>query len=60
VIGSFARILSHAHNRENYEKVTLLPTTIGANARIASHSIVLAGTNIADGESVGSFPSDKS
>ena len=59
VIGSFARILSHAHNRENYEKVTLLPTTIGANARIASHAIVLGGTHLGDGEAVGSFPSDK-
>jgi acetyltransferase-like isoleucine patch superfamily enzyme len=56
VIGSFARILSHAHSRENYEKVTLLPTTIGANARIASHAIVLGGTKVGDGEAVGSFP----
>jgi acetyltransferase-like isoleucine patch superfamily enzyme len=59
VIGSFARILSHAHSRENYEKVTLLPTTIGANARIASHAIVLGGTKVGDGEAVGSFPSDR-
>jgi acetyltransferase-like isoleucine patch superfamily enzyme len=59
VIGSFARILSHAHGRENYEKVTLLPTVIGANARIASHAIVLGGTNVGDGEAVGSFPTDR-
>jgi acetyltransferase-like isoleucine patch superfamily enzyme len=59
VIGSFARILSHMHNREDYEKVTLAPTTIGANARIASHAIVLAGTNVGEGEAVGSFPSDR-
>ncbi|MGB6690656.1 MAG: acyltransferase [Terracidiphilus sp.] len=59
VIGSFARILSHAHSRENYENVTLMPTTIGANVRIASHAIVLGGTNVGDGEAVGSFPSDR-
>ena len=60
VIGSFARILSHAHGRENYEKVTLLPTTIGVNARIASHAIVLGGTHVGDSEAVGSFPSEQS
>ena len=59
VIGSFARILSHTHNREDYDKVSLQPTMIGANARIASHAIVLAGTNVGDGEEVGSFPSEK-
>jgi acetyltransferase-like isoleucine patch superfamily enzyme len=59
VIGSFARILSHMHNRDDYEKVTLAPTVIGANARIASHAIVLAGEHVPDGEAVGSFPSDK-
>ena len=59
VIGSFARILSHTHDRVHYEKVTLIPTTIGANARIASHSIVLAGENVGEGEAVGSFPSDR-
>jgi acetyltransferase-like isoleucine patch superfamily enzyme len=58
VIGSFARIFSHAHDPHKYEQVTLKPTTIGARARIASHAIVLAGQNIAEGEVVGAFPSD--
>jgi acetyltransferase-like isoleucine patch superfamily enzyme len=58
VIGSFARIFSHSHNAENYEKVSLTPTVIGAGARIASHAIVLAGHHVADGEAVGAFPAD--
>jgi acetyltransferase-like isoleucine patch superfamily enzyme len=58
VIGSFARILSASHDPSDFEKVTLLPNVIGAGARIASHAIVLAGHNVADGEAVGSFPSD--
>jgi acetyltransferase-like isoleucine patch superfamily enzyme len=58
VIGSFARVFSHSHNAENYEKVTLTPTVIGAGARIASHAIVLAGHHVADGEAVGAFPAD--
>jgi acetyltransferase-like isoleucine patch superfamily enzyme len=59
VIGSFARILSHVHDLQDYEKVTMKPTIIGANARIASHAIVLAGTHVGDGEVVGMFPSDR-
>jgi len=59
VIGSFARIYSHTHNAENYEQVTLVPTVIGAGARIGSHSIVLGGQTVAPGEAVGSFPSDR-
>jgi acetyltransferase-like isoleucine patch superfamily enzyme len=58
VIGSFARIFSHSHDAASYDRVTLTPTVIGAGARIASHAIVLAGQNVADGESVGMFPSD--
>lgn len=57
VIGSFARIYSHSHSAEDYETVTLVPTEIGAGARIASHSIVLAGTRVAPNQVVGSFPS---
>ncbi len=56
VIGSFSRIFSHSHDPEDYEKVTLLPTVIGARARIASHTIVLAGHHVAEGEAVGVFP----
>jgi acetyltransferase-like isoleucine patch superfamily enzyme len=59
VIGSYARIFSHSHNAATYDKVTLTPTIIGANARIASHAIVLAGQNVGDGQSVGAFPSDQ-
>jgi acetyltransferase-like isoleucine patch superfamily enzyme len=59
VIGSFARVYSHTHNPENYDQVTLVPTVIGANARIGSHAIVLAGQNVAPGGSVGSFPTDR-
>ena len=59
VIGSFARIYSHTHNPENYDQVPLVPTVIGANARIGSHAIVLAGQHVAPGQAVGSFPSDR-
>jgi acetyltransferase-like isoleucine patch superfamily enzyme len=56
VIGSYARIYSHVHDPQNFEKVRLQPIEIGAGARIGSHAIVLAGKNIADGEVVGTFP----
>jgi len=59
VIGSFARIYSHSHASDDYDNVTLTPTEIGAGARIGSHAIVLAGSQVADGEAVGSFPSDR-
>lgn len=56
IIGSFARIYSQAHDLDDHDKVTLAHTNIGARARIASHSIVLAGRHVAEGEAVGSFP----
>lgn len=56
VIGSFSRIFSHSHDPADFEKVTLMPTKIGARARIASHAIVLAGHDVAEGEAVGTFP----
>jgi acetyltransferase-like isoleucine patch superfamily enzyme len=59
VIGSFARIYSHTHAPDNYEKVTLVPTVIGDGARIGSHAIVLGGQTVAPGEAVGSFPTDR-
>jgi acetyltransferase-like isoleucine patch superfamily enzyme len=59
VIGSFARIYSHSHSPENYDKVTLMPTMIGDGARIGSHAIVLAGQHVGEGETVGSFPADR-
>ena len=46
IIGSFARVYSHSHDPENYDEITLIPTVIGAGARIASHAIVLAGQNV--------------
>lgn len=59
VIGSFARVFSHVHDPADYEKVRLVPTEIGARARVASHAIVLAGQHVAEGEAVGSFPEDR-
>jgi acetyltransferase-like isoleucine patch superfamily enzyme len=59
VIGSYARIYSHTHAPDDFEKVTQVPTVIGDGARIASHAIVLAGHTVAAGEAVGSFPADK-
>jgi len=59
IIGSFARIYSHSHAAHNYGEVMLVPTVIGPAARIASHSIVLAGQHVAAGELVGSFPAER-
>lgn len=59
VIGSFARVYSHAHASGNYAQVRLQATSIGPAARIASHAIVLAGQNVATGELVGSFPAER-
>ena len=56
VIGSFSRIYSQSYDSEDLEKVTLAPTVIGPRARIASHAIVLAGHNVAEGEAVGAVP----
>jgi acetyltransferase-like isoleucine patch superfamily enzyme len=60
VIGSFARVYSQTYAPDHYDQVTLVPTVIGPNARIASHAIVLAGHHVAAGEAVGSFPADQS
>ena len=59
VIGSFARVYSHTHESDNFDHVTLVPTIIGAGARIGSHSIVLAGQNVPAGQVFGSFPSGR-
>ncbi len=59
IIGSYSRIYSFSHGAGDYEKVRLQPTVIGAAAHIASHAIVLAGQNVAPGESIGSFPADR-
>jgi acetyltransferase-like isoleucine patch superfamily enzyme len=55
-IGSFSRIYSQSYDPVDMEKITLVPTNIGPNARIASHAIVLAGHHVAEGEAVGIFP----
>ncbi|MGB6975444.1 MAG: acyltransferase [Terracidiphilus sp.] len=60
VIGSFARIFSHAYSPDNFELVTLKPTRIGTGARVASHTIVLAGQDVAAGQAIGSFPVERS
>lgn len=59
IIGSFARVYSHTHSSEHYDQVTLVPTVIGAGARIGSHAIVLAGQTVGEGEVVGSFPAGR-
>ncbi len=59
VIGSYARIYSHTHAPGNFDKVTLVPTNIGPGARIGSHAIVLAGTEVGEGQIVGTFPADR-
>jgi acetyltransferase-like isoleucine patch superfamily enzyme len=59
IIGSYSRIFSPAHDPKDVDKIRLVPTTIGAGARIGSHAIVLAGEDIAPGQSYGSFPTDR-
>jgi len=59
VIGSYARIYSHTHAAHDFGEVTLKPTVIGPAARIASHTIVLAGQSVPAGALVGSFPADR-
>jgi acetyltransferase-like isoleucine patch superfamily enzyme len=59
IIGSFARVYSHTHSPENYDRVTLVPTVIGPGARIGSHAIVLAGQTVSAGQMVGSFPAGR-
>jgi acetyltransferase-like isoleucine patch superfamily enzyme len=58
VIGSYARVYSHVHNQQRMEEVRLEPTVIGESARVGSHEIVLAGQNVPDGSTLGSFPSE--
>lgn len=59
VVGSFARVYSVSHSPEDFDQITLLPTNIGAGARIGSHAIVLGGQNVTAGQVVGSFPADR-
>jgi acetyltransferase-like isoleucine patch superfamily enzyme len=59
VIGSYARIYSHTYSPDDYDKVTLVPTEIGAGARIGSHSIIHGGSRIGEREIVGEFPATR-
>jgi acetyltransferase-like isoleucine patch superfamily enzyme len=53
VIGNYARIYSHTHDEKDYDKVIFAKTSIGARARVGAHTVVLAGTQMADGTIVG-------
>jgi acetyltransferase-like isoleucine patch superfamily enzyme len=59
VIGSFARIYSHAFAADDMEHVSLTATEIGEQARIGSHAIVLAGQKVEPHAVLGDFPADK-
>jgi acetyltransferase-like isoleucine patch superfamily enzyme len=59
VIGSFARIYSHAFAAGDMEHVSLTATEIGEQARIGSHAIVLAGQKVEPHAVIGDFPADK-
>jgi acetyltransferase-like isoleucine patch superfamily enzyme len=53
VIGNYARIYTHTHDSADYDKNIFAPTVIGARARVGAHTVVLAGTHMADGAIVG-------
>jgi acetyltransferase-like isoleucine patch superfamily enzyme len=53
VIGNYARIYSHTHEKDDYDKVVFAATSIGERARVGAHTVVLAGTELRDGEIVG-------
>jgi acetyltransferase-like isoleucine patch superfamily enzyme len=53
VIGNYARIYTHTHDKEDYDKVIFAPTDIGSRARVGTHTVVLAGTQMPDGQIVG-------
>lgn len=53
VIGTYARIYSHTHAKDDYDKLIFAPTSIGARARVGAHTTVLAGTQMPEGHIVG-------
>jgi acetyltransferase-like isoleucine patch superfamily enzyme len=53
VIGNYARIYSHTHEKGDYDKLVFAATSIGAKARVGAHTVVLAGTHLADGAIIG-------
>lgn len=59
IIGSFARVFSHSHVTGAPGQVTLAATAIGDGARIGTHEVILAGTQVPPGQTIGSFPADR-
>lgn len=53
VIGNYARIYSHTHDKDDYDKVVFAPTSIGDRARVGTHTVILAGTQMPDSTIVG-------
>ncbi len=53
VIAQYARIYTHTHEPDDYDKLIFAPTTIGARSRIGAYSNILAGTQMAEGSIVG-------
>jgi hypothetical protein len=53
VIGNYARIYTHTHEKDDYDKVIFAKTDIGARARVGAHTVVLAGTQLGEGAIVG-------
>lgn len=53
VIGNYARIYSHTHERDDYDKLIFAKTSIGPKARVGAHTVVLAGTQLEEGAIVG-------
>jgi acetyltransferase-like isoleucine patch superfamily enzyme len=60
IIGSFTRILSHSYAAQSDGPIRFTATRIGEGARIGSHEIILAGTQVPAGAMVGSFPAERS
>jgi len=53
VIGNYARIYTHTHDKQDYDKVIFAETTIGPRARVGAHTVILAGTQLAEGAIIG-------
>ena len=58
VIGSFTRVLSASYSSQEGHHASLAPTRIGDNARIGTHEVILPGSTIEPGATVGRFPVD--
>ena len=59
VVGSFARIFSHSYSAQDGGPVRFSATSIGDGARIGSHAILLAGTQVPPGTTIGDFPAER-